>query len=339
MKSNVTISILVGFILVVTLFGIVQKVSANDHCSDFDRDCISDEAEFLFTEYYMPVFEYDEDEHNIVTDQPEGEFNQWNGVIFLHQVSPVNCYLWSNANGGHTIYYDPLEWWNDNGLPGKVLLTVVATYQYDYVPIDPSFLVDPLSFAGEQDRLSHYGDTEVVRICLADDNGDGNYEVDFVHTVRHHHDYVYLPHELEWEGSHPYMYVSEGKHATYASKDECEGSVSWYEDFAWREDCGEGPIVRPYPGLEQFPGNYLNVGEYDRGKNLSLDDMGIADYFGGWHYEAVWTKYENDESRRAFRFCGGYNVNDANGTNWNAGYPSKNCSGGLDSKWWKRPQY
>jgi len=315
------------------VFGMTQIVRADNHCSDSDRDCISDETEHQFADIFMPILEYDEDEHNIVTDQPEGEFDQWeSGLVFLHQVSPVDCHMWSSLDGDHKIYYDPPQYWHDNGLPPKVLLTVVATYQYDYVPLDPSFLVDPGSFSGEQDRLMHYGDTEVIRICIADDNGDSNYEIDFVVTVRHSHHYLYLPHELEWEGTHPYMYVSEGKHATYSSKDECHDANPWYQDLAWREDCGEGRIIRPWVG------GFLNVGEYDEDnpQTITLYEQGVADYFGEWHDEWVWSPYANYENRREYRFCGGYNVNEPNGTNWNSGYPSPNCSGSLDSKWWKK---
>jgi hypothetical protein len=319
-------------------------------CSQ-DKDCdgISDDFELWLAQGFMPVFEYDEQEHNPIT-QTSGILEGLD-VIYLYQVSEVKCGVNAGGTGGVNLVQFILEPKDTTkSLPSWItektsyLLTVVSTYQYDYLPYDPG--------PGEEDLFNHYGDTERVRICVVHD-GD-NYVARFLIINRHNEKDMYqLSKVPTWEGSHPYLFVSEGKHATFVSESECRGSVSAsqiidnpFEGDNWKwlgfhEDCGGGKVIR-----STVLASY-NVGEpysfMPESGRVVLHDMAIA---GGWPYdmdpfgiEVVWSAWADDSNNRDHYFCGGYNIDYYLGThNVTTGYDSPWCAGQLANKWWDSSQ-
>ena len=318
--------------------GVSNSIIAQAACEDSDNDGICNDLENWFANEFMPIFIFDEDEHNILIDQPKEFFNLDAGVNFLYQVSPVNCYYLTNSNTGeHSPFYEVDPWPYGSGytVPRRILLTVNIIYPYDYVPIDPPGF-------DERDTFAHHGDLETIRTCLEDEDRDGIYMEEFIHIRRHGHDAVYvdMANDFEWEYRSPLLYVSEGKHATYASIDECEDAISGGQWLAWDEDCGEG--IKIYPPVDPR----LNVGEFYPGKEMTLSDIGLqghfkftADYIGSnFIDEHIWTTNYNNKSNREMYFCGGIDVIDYTGThNVAPGYDSDNCPGSLHDKWWSTP--
>ena len=282
-------------------------------CSAFTRDSdgdgIADAEEGRIVGIFMPVFEFDEDEHNILAEH--SGFEEFRDVIFLHQLSPVECSL----DGSSPVI--------DQG-GADLLLTVVAVYGYDYAPVHPLNTI-------ENDTFAHYGDTERVRLCLQRAGEGNDYEVSFVLINRHGEEHAYRAGQLarDEDGERIYLYVSEGKHATFVSGDECEQAISGLEALGWNEDCSGGPVILPAAGG-------LNVGEYQVGQRIDAEDLGetrVGDLFAG---EAVWSPEAGNPSHRDAHFCGGHAPSDYAATRSVAPfYESPVCGGSLHSKWYQ----
>ena len=312
-----------------------EQPGSASNLPDSDQDGITDLMEEWFATTYVPYFEFDEDEHNIMIGQDPEDFGQGDGVFYLHQVSIVNCdYLTDSSSGEHIPSYeeDPNPFGGGYRFPNSVLVTLLEIFPYDYLPYK--------AWIGEDDVFAHNGDIESIKICLRDDNRDEFYDIAFIHVRRHGHDHVYRPDQLEMIGLHPKLYASEGKHATYISTDECENAISSWEWWSWDEDCGEGrEIITPVTTI-----NY-NVGEYYPGKSMTLEDFGIASHFEfsahsagiGYLSEHVWTTHINTWNRETY-FCGGALVKNFTERHQviNPGYDEVNCPGGLHYKWWIR---
>lgn len=282
---------------------------------DTDGDGIFDSQELWLAQVFMPVFEYDEDEHNIITDA-DG-IREFRDVVYLYQVSPVECYAEALSGVGVRFHLNP-----PSRTSSDYLLTIVASYEYDYVPYDPVWW-------GEDDLFAHYGDTERVRVCI--DRNEASWDaVKYIQVNRHHITEWYLPYELERDGTHPYLYVSEGKHATFATGDECEDEVSGIQWVGWDEDCEGGEVIRPSVLAS------LNVGEYT-GYRVTTRDLGNSSLSSLYPGEIVWSPDAWDEDDRDHYFCGGYDVDDFDGSHTVVSpniYDSPWCGGTLDSKWW-----
>lgn len=325
----------------------VEDPGSCRNLDDCDEDGISNSRELWIAETFMPVFEFDEGEHNIL--RGTSGIQQQDDVVFLYQVSEVKCGVHAISGIGTRFILEPLD--TDMSLPSWIedstsyLLTVVAAYEYDYLPYDPG--------PGEEDVFNHYGDTERVRICIVHE--DDQFIVRSVYINRHHELALYVRSDLEWDGSHVYLYVSEGKHATFASESECRGSVSasdtldyitdpgnfvglsvyhleswkgFFESLSWvgfREDCGGGRVIRPVV-YEDY-----NVGEYIWLAETTMGDMApeLPDN------EMVWSYYAEANWAREHYFCGGYDVGDYDSTHQVViGYRSPLCAGSLVTKWW-----
>ena len=302
-------------------------------CDDNDEDLICDEQEQAISATFIPRFYFDEEEHNILVDQNPKEFDQLQGVIYLHQVSIVDCnYLTNSKSGENTQTYseDKYPFGSGFATPVSILLSVLEIFPYYYLPFDPVYW-------NEGDKFVHYGDIEPIRICLRDDDRDGIYKLNYIHIRRHKHDYVYMPDEIKFTNQHAMIYVSEGKHGTYFSTDECEDAVSVGQWRAWDEDCGGGKKIKPYTGLE------FNVGEGYKTKSVTLMDIGLGGYFKmvantiGSKYinEYIWTTKHNEPSNRQNTFCGGVDVADYAGNHKViTKYTDNNCAHGMQDKWW-----
>jgi hypothetical protein len=106
---------------------------------DTDGDGITDQQELWIARTFIPVYEYDEDEHpHWIDDDVDGiaEFRsrneiKSNKVMFLFQVSPVNCSRDEYSSGTWVANLD------SRSPSNNYLLTIMALYRYDYVPYDP----------------------------------------------------------------------------------------------------------------------------------------------------------------------------------------------------------
>ena len=258
--------------------------TTNPNVQNSDGDSITDDMELSIARAFMPVYEYDEEEHNIV-EITQG-ITTHKDVAYLYQVSAVSCYARINSDS-----FEPVIT-SRYGNRESYLFTVVALYTYDYVPHDPLYYK-------ESDTFAHFGDSEPVRICLNSPDLTTS-SVEFIQIRRHGHTYNYLPHELEWSrGTHPYLYVSEGKHGTFISDLECNDAVSGIQYLGWREDCSGGQIIRPAVWSN------LNVGE-NQGNRVTASDLGNSDLARMFPTEIIWSPEMHNSSSRDHYFCGGY---------------------------------
>jgi len=304
--------------------------------NDDDQDGLDNQFEFGIMSDFKPKLVYDEEEYNILVDQDPQDFDQGNGVEFLYQVSPASCKLTGSGDAEYASFAAAEPY------PQTVLLTIVAIYPYDYLPWKNKY--DLLDW-DEEDIFVHYGDLEQYRICLDKGNTHAQYEYKFIHIRRHGSDHIYTPDELETEfnntSDHEVLYISEGKHATYGSADECEDGAPWYQEFGWDEDCDEGKIIWPDSDAS------FNVGEYTEGRTQTLADYKISDVFAasaigdGKQYfeENVWVSESLAPVDRYNYFCGGSYIDDYYSDHHvKSFYWDNNCSGSLSAKWWHRNQ-
>lgn len=326
--------------------GMSGSVLAQTNCSDSDKDCISDKLEQEIANEFMPFFEYDEQEHNILTKQDPSKFGQGSGVVFLYQVSIVDCSLDPSVDinkqdvvEGEADYKRDLYPFGPNGEyknPRSILFTVLEIFPYDYLPKQNK----AYDFATEKDVFVHYGDVETLKYCIRDDDRDGKYKISFVNFSRHKHSYV-IDATAEKEGNNWKFYASEGKHGTYISQLECREAVNNYQSFYWGEDCAAdgatGKVIYP------FTGSRYNVGEFSEGQKLTFSQLGIEKefrrtaYAKGYPYfeEFIWNPDYAETGDRSNYFCGGMTVpeywEDQDVTFF---YKDITCPGGLSDRWW-----
>lgn len=281
-----------------------QDVLSRGCSDDLDCDRLSNEEEFLVARTFTPVYFYDNQEHDVLTRQPIQEFYS---VVFLYQVANAVCSLEGESN------FSTGE---------RITFTIVASYTNDYVPMEGL-----TTFGSEEDTFAHYGDTERIMFCL-ERNGEAqdlNYSVsDIVYVLinRHGESEVYLVDEFETEASHIVVYVSEGKHAAYKSKSECEDDV-FYARVFWDEDCSGGSsAIQMLPTIRED----LNVGSSHHHLIDFTDQIEVLKpVFSS--PEAIW----NDVS-----FCGGYNIPAREADRDIYGpYSGPVCAGSLGGKWVK----
>ncbi len=326
-------------------FVIPQDCKVGDR-NDSDCDGISNAEEAWVAETYAPVYIYDNEEHNIVLGTED--FQEFRDVIYFYQVSAVHCNTTQNIV--------------ETSLRNDVLLTVVATYPYDYIPIGTGNESDEL------DVLGHFGDTERVRICLERTVKDGTeleefkdgfgkdssieYNIGFVQINRHNYFNTFQPDDFRWQNdTHFYVHVSEGKHATYISAEECLAHPRDITALVFYEDCAD--LLDSQNIIEPTLTDNLNVGEVGAQLIKGTDELtgDAIDMFT--LNEPVWIDIE---------FCGGYPPEDLLDTSQTAevrnllntsdtqfltvlntvlpfvdfqtGRISEVCGGSLQSKWW-----
>ena len=172
-------------------------------CTDADRDCISDALEDTIAATFMPVFVFDEEEHNILANQNFSDFGPGNGVEYLYQVSIADCYtkVDSNSNPTSAVFQlgssSPLDPTLNIRTPRSIMFTVLEIFPYDYLP-KQNILYD---FSDEEDVFVHYGDVETIKFCLRDDDRNGAYTVSFIQFRRHKKEYI-INATWEKEGTH-----------------------------------------------------------------------------------------------------------------------------------------
>lgn len=336
---------------------------------DDDADGISNALEHHIAETFVPAYEFDEEEHTIYEWFEGAGYPRINeDIFFLYQVSPVQCGLKVGSFSGANLIQFILEpewekfFRGSAEIPSHILdtetylLTVVAVFRYDYLPFDAG--------PGENDLFAHYGDTERVRICISRDGDQLRFTWMWIN--RHHETAMYLPSWIdEWYLTHPHLYVSEGKHATFTSERECRDSVRisqiWenyepnlflgvyglatgfdknsFQALGWREDCGGGddPLFI-LPSMDPT----RNVGEYVPGQRITTATLGNEELASALEFpEAIWSPHTQDKDpvHRDGFFCGGFDHLGYSGTHSvTIGYESPLCGGSLDSKWFPTNQ-
>jgi hypothetical protein len=339
-KLHIVILIIAAVFFLISAIGIsdvnASLINQNTYPDD-DKDGLNNQFEFGIMNKFTPKFIFDEEEHNILLNQNPSSFDQRKGVAYLYQVSPVACSL-DFAGDTTKAVYKPLTLLTDL-YPDTVLLTIIALYPYDYLPYNTVF-------TSEEDVFAHNGDVETIRICLLEGN-PAVYDLYFLHVRRHGHDAIYGKNDLTWvfynTTNHPVLYVSEGKHATYTSKSECENAVDDLEWLPWEEHCGEGKEIWPI-AYDSYKNFYFNVGEYEPFKSVTLEDFGLADHFketatymgAGYSPEYIWTPFYQNPSNRQAHFCGGKNKADFYGAHdvITPGYSAENCPGAIAGELW-----
>lgn len=311
-------------------------------CPDTDRDCISDQLEESIASTFMPIFIFDEQEHNILTGQNPNYFDQGAGVEYLYQVSIADCDTKHDIAKQETtpvFKSDPAPF-GPNGefsTPRSILLTILEIFPYDYLP-KQNYLYDGTT---EVDVFVHYGDVETIKMCLKDEDRDSEYDLSYIYFRRHKKGYVISPKSFEKNGSHILIYVSEGKHGTYISADDCHNAVEGIQTAYWQEDCDDGQVIHPEIGSR------YNVGEYSTGRQLTFSQIAIDGEFretaqaAGFNYvdEAIWTLKYTDTRDRSMYFCGGSDVNPYIGNRQATFFYADNiCPGGLHTRWWTKDE-
>lgn len=330
-------------LLILVLMVPNQVVNTAKQASDRDGDGFPDWEEDFVAEKYMPYFEYDEEEYNYNTgSQP---IRQFEDVIYLYQITPAYCEAVEVASSFNVTILDH----QPGTYMSTILMTVVAIYPYDYVP-------DLSTASGRENVFAHFGDTEVVRLCIhrtENTEGSVNYQVGFVQMIRHSHAHTYWYSDFEeTQDGHVWIHVSEGKHAGFASYGECEHSNDLsIQQVAWDEDCDDGIKIMPYTGPE------ANVGEQNAFFDIPFSSTSFASWMQNRGYqmsgfnpsyrgytdtydEYVWIA--SSLTPRASRYCGTYPINDFDSSNKRtivsvggvSVYEQEWCAGGIASKWY-----
>lgn len=299
--------------------------------ADDDMDGLSNAEEQWLAETFVPRYSFDNEEHNFFEQRP---LQEWQDVVFLYQASPVHCDTLNRR-----IMASPAD---------GVLLTIVATYTYDYLPLDLAIATE------EQDVMGHYGDTERIALCFlrqtdlmqAPSNsqyaefqiGDETirYELNFVEVNRHSSITPYLASALEWESESRFvLYVSEGKHASYISYAECMDYPAKYDPqrLVWAEDCT--PKSQAVHSI--IPKILMNVGEKAAPQFLSIHELTHPE--NGLEAKQIFT--QQDEMIWGEQpFCGGYQVENPFGMQTVSEFVFDGmgfapwCASSLYSKWW-----
>jgi len=314
--------------------------------TDSDGDKLSDAEEAWVAKTFAPDYYYDNQEHNEMsggTGIKEGV-----DVEYFFQVTQGDCveiprygHIEYSVEGSRTwLEYTAIK---AKPTPDKyVILTVVAAYRYDYVPWDPPGM-------SEKDVGAHAGDAEMVRIfftrstkipsstelekkhgAVFTEGSDKRAYIPVKFVIKRHRDeeMLYDPQALTWhDKTHPMLVISEGKHAAYISRSECEQYVGGVESLGWDEDCTKSPasdrIIRPR-SLTNLS-NTNNVGEAE---NPLFSRRKL---FGSGRWEYMWSP--------EIRFCGGYNIYSPADTRPVVeilgidAYTEAYCGGAIGGKW------
>ncbi len=163
----------------------------------------------------------------------------------------------------------------DCSSPMRVAVTYVMLYQMD---------------GGRSGIMGHCGDNERVSLHIDLSNNTTNISTRFVKAYYNHHTTGTWHTSLEWKNGRPVVYVSEDKHASYSTKQECEQSSPVTESLPFYipispldEDCDEGHWFSTVVSSSD------NVGE--------VNHQLVGNLGGVFSGEHAWDR--ND-------FCGGY---------------------------------
>lgn len=289
---------------------------------DADRDGMYDWMEEAIAQEFAPYYVFDENE-------------LWSRPCFgLREVTSDIC-----INLPEYMTIPPVVWlyqMRPGTINGEPYLLFVITTLYDIDYVDPNFT---------SSILWHYGDTESLELyihCLSGDCNQQPYWVDGIQINRHSEGHWYNASELlmvdyfgqtpnDGSATHLKVFVSLGKHGTYASSDEChraeiEGGLD--------EKCNGG-----WAGVPPLEGLPANVGE------LNFQNPGAQGFANGFFPgERIWDPEYNfcglhpplsdSERQGESKFGSGsiFGINDFFIPFWEDKYVP-NCAGSVGSKW------
>lgn len=280
---------------------------------DSDNDGLYDYMETWIAQSFAPYYIFDEKQQS---RRPCGGLHElglnisaclnspgYMPLLFLYQVAPGEI----------------------DGVP-HVLYIVTALYDLDYVEWDED--------AGTS-ILWHYGDTESVEIyiqCDISPCNEGDFKVTGIQINRHGTGHWYYDSEVYFvdvygngntdTGSHPILYIAQGKQAAYVTTDECHATTV-QEPLPFKEDCNGWQW-----GVPDMSSYRYNVGSEDYPNPEA--DATLQQVFPG---ERIWDGN--------YKFCGGYQASDSfrAGTESFYGTDVENCAGTIYSKWWPLDVY
>jgi hypothetical protein len=206
-------------------------------------------------------------DHDGITDQDE--------LTLAQTYAPYFVIARNDPERGEIRWVYQVTRWTTgpNTVSCDLVIVIVALYQDDWVPTWGWW---------------HHGDTEPVYLCF--DVPDVN-DIDFgeealrsITVVRHSKGYTYeYPQEIEMDGTHPVLYISDGKHATYPSYNNCTNanmidfiSTGWFS-LGIPEQCDSWTgILADLPedhnvGEEYFP-LFQSTNDRDELRNLYPDE-------------------------------------------------------------------
>jgi len=249
---------------------------------DDDGDGLSNAMEQWLVDNFKPVLIFDEEENDCISDV-------YSQTATVFQVTP----------------YETIERYSKSG----ALLTFVILYPEDCGGMS--------TYVSGWPFHAHDGDTEALRIFVYENPIDGNWYIGKILMRRHDEtewtahgpeEFYYAQDEVSGLTTHPYVYVSESKHAMYKSANACEDYTFFYipglTDF---EDCDGGPIM-----TLATPASH-NVGERDA---MAFDQLSTSSSYilrNLFWVESAWSNG---------RFCGGKDIS------------VSECAGPMSGKWW-----
>ena len=275
---------------------------------DSDGDGLYDSIENWIAQTYAPYYIFDEHEQD---KRPCGPLHYMavNSICIRDVERPMVLRFFYEVVPGE---------WLDNP---AILYVVTAVYDQDYVEYKQ----------GRETVFWHYGDTESVEIyiaCQGNDCNQGNYFVSGIQINRHSKGFWYYQQDLSWvntsgdsnanTSTHPVLYVSQGKHATFVTSAECH----------------DHKVLAPYPFYEDCSGWALGVANMEYSYNVGEEkwpnpEAQIA-LQKAFPREKIWD--------RDYKFCGGFNVSESiragKGELDILGTNLENCGGSIGSKWW-----
>jgi hypothetical protein len=250
--------------------------------SDSDRDGLSNDMEQWLVDNFKPVLVFDEEEDDCIYDVSSQ-------TATVYQVTP----------------YETVDRYSKSG----ALITFVILYPEDCGGMSTSMTGWPFH--------AHDGDTEALRIFVYENPIDGAWYIGKILMRRHDesewsaHDpdeFTFAQDHITGLYTHPYVYVSESKHAMYKSADACEDYtffyIPWVSDF---EDCDGGTILRLATPFSH------NVGEREARAFDQFSESSSSILRNLFWVESAWSNG---------RFCGGKDIS------------VSECAGPASGKWW-----
>ena len=183
----------------------------------------------------------------------------------------------------------------------EIEITISFLYPRDYGSTISITLFETLTFSMVDKVDAHKGDVETLRIHLLKLSGEENvWIIDRIRVKQHTRWTTYYPGKLQCIGGQPVFYVSRGKHAMYASIEQCLDSGPnghrVYQVFT--DYCEFGQMLPPE-----------NVLRFDVGTRQNKIDPLLIDQLAEWFpNESAWNKCfyggiakeENDDCRAKF---------------------------------------